>query len=102
MNRRSLLLGIGAALAAPAIVRAESLMKLWVPPRNIERLAHLTDIKLDIEDKIVWGPCVSAAYSDMLTGSYRFILNEIEQITGIDHMREVRSRIRGISLALLQ
>lgn len=32
MNRRSLLLGLGTALAAPAIVRAESLMKLWVPP----------------------------------------------------------------------
>lgn len=34
MNRRSLLLGIGAALAAPAIVRADSLMKLWVPPKR--------------------------------------------------------------------
>lgn len=37
MNRRSLILGLTGALAAPAIVRAESLMKitrlgeLWVP-----------------------------------------------------------------------
>lgn len=31
-NRRSFLLGLGTALAAPTIVRAESLMKLWVPP----------------------------------------------------------------------
>jgi hypothetical protein len=31
-SRRSFLLGLGTALAAPAIVRAESLMKLWVPP----------------------------------------------------------------------
>ncbi len=31
MNRRSLLLGLSAVLAAPAIVKAESLMKLWVP-----------------------------------------------------------------------
>lgn len=34
MNRRSLLLGLGGALAAPAVVRAESLMKLWVPPKR--------------------------------------------------------------------
>jgi hypothetical protein len=32
MERRGFLLGLGAALAAPAIVKAESLMKLWVPP----------------------------------------------------------------------
>lgn len=40
MNRRSLLLGIGSALAAPSIVRAESLMKLWVPSRRFAALAH--------------------------------------------------------------
>ncbi len=34
-NRRSFLIGIGSALAAPAIVRADSLMKLWVPKPNI-------------------------------------------------------------------
>lgn len=32
MQRRGFLLGLGTALAAPAVVRAESLMKLWVPP----------------------------------------------------------------------
>jgi hypothetical protein len=31
-SRRGFLLGLGTALAAPAVVRAESLMKLWVPP----------------------------------------------------------------------
>jgi hypothetical protein len=30
MNRRSLLLGLGAVLGAPAVVRAESLMKIAV------------------------------------------------------------------------
>lgn len=30
-SRRGFLFGIGAALAAPAIVRADTLMKLWVP-----------------------------------------------------------------------
>lgn len=37
MNRRSILIGIGAALATPAIVRAESLMKiakLQPPPQT--------------------------------------------------------------------
>lgn len=32
ITRRSMLLGLGAALAAPAIVKADNLMKLWVPP----------------------------------------------------------------------
>lgn len=31
MQRRGFLLGLGTALAAPAVVRASSLMKLWVP-----------------------------------------------------------------------
>lgn len=35
LTRRSLLLGLGATLAMPAVVRAESLMKLWVPPKKI-------------------------------------------------------------------
>lgn len=32
-NRRAFLFGAGAALAAPALVPASSLMKLWVPPK---------------------------------------------------------------------
>ena len=31
LSRRTFLLGAATALAAPAVVRAESLMKLWVP-----------------------------------------------------------------------
>jgi hypothetical protein len=34
MNRRRFLLGAGTLLAAPAIVRAESLMKIWTPPKD--------------------------------------------------------------------
>ncbi len=34
IQRRSFLLGLTGALAAPAVVRAESLMKLWVPPKR--------------------------------------------------------------------
>ncbi len=35
MNRRGFLTSCLALSAAPAIVRAESLMKLWVPPQGL-------------------------------------------------------------------
>ncbi len=34
-TRRSFIGGLVAAAAAPALVRSESLMKLWVPPQDI-------------------------------------------------------------------
>ena len=45
MKRRSFILGLAGALAAPAIVRTESLMKLWVPPNVDFRMpAFMTDV----------------------------------------------------------
>ena len=41
-NRRGFLGSIFAAAAAPAIVRAESLMKIYVPPQGI-----ITDVQLE-------------------------------------------------------
>jgi len=38
MDRRKFLQGAAALFAAPAIVRAESLMPIYVPPQNIETL----------------------------------------------------------------
>lgn len=35
ISRRGILFGLGATLAAPAIVRADSLMKLFVPKRYL-------------------------------------------------------------------
>lgn len=35
MNRRGFLGGLIGVVAAPAVVRAESLMKIWVPPSNV-------------------------------------------------------------------
>lgn len=35
MNRRGFLSGILAGTAAPAVVRSESLMRLWVPPQRV-------------------------------------------------------------------
>lgn len=41
MNRRSLILGAVALISAPAIVRAESLMKLYVPRKpTVEELVQ--------------------------------------------------------------
>ena len=35
MNRRSFLKGLGILGAAPAIVKAENIMKIWTPPKDI-------------------------------------------------------------------
>ena len=44
-NRRGFLTGFSTLLAAPAIVRAESLMKLWAPPNADFRMsAFMTDV----------------------------------------------------------
>lgn len=48
MNRRSLLLGLGGALAAPAIVRAETLMKLWVPKQELLTEESLLRVMLSL------------------------------------------------------
>lgn len=45
ITRRGLITGIAAALAAPAIVKADSLMKLWVPPEP--KIIIGTDISLN-------------------------------------------------------
>lgn len=57
MNRRSLLLGLGAALAAPAIVKAESLMKIAALREDIV----VEEIKYDLyfDQGIYGGPIVS-------------------------------------------
>ncbi len=61
MNRRSLILGAAALIAAPAIVHAESLMKLYVPRKpSIEELfaryqrARLVEFQA-FQDRIVFG-----------------------------------------------
>lgn len=49
-NRRSFLLGIGAALAAPAIVRAESLMKVAVLRETVPPLLLEAEVSLVTRD----------------------------------------------------
>lgn len=50
ISRRSFLKAMIATAAAPAIVRSESLMKLWVPSRNLilvqPRFAHIASLPI--------------------------------------------------------
>lgn len=46
MHRRSLLTGLVTALAAPAIVRAESIMPLWAPKRGVDGVGSLDPISV--------------------------------------------------------
>lgn len=48
MNRRNFLLGSAAIVAAPAIVRAESLMKIWVPPAEVLTVDRIRAIKAQL------------------------------------------------------
>lgn len=73
-SRRSFLLGLGAALAAPAVVRADSLMKLWVPPLPI-----------------VWGDGIhddAPGLNALLAGQRAIIKSEaVEVVNGAVFMR---------------
>ncbi len=53
-SRRAFLLGFGSALAAPAIVRVESIMPLWVPKPDFRPLYSGFEIipPLSLEDLI--------------------------------------------------
>jgi len=65
MDRRGFLAGIFATATAPAIVRAESLMKIWVP-----------------EQKIITGQEIMAKYHNMS-------LEEIVTATILAHKEEI-------------
>lgn len=61
MNRRSLILGIGATLAAPAIVRAESLMKIAAVRQTVPMTAVeivLRQAKTSIITDLMFPPLV--------------------------------------------
>lgn len=51
IGRRGFLLGMGAALAAPSIVKAEGLMKLWVPTKP--QLIQAFDLAVNVSDQTI-------------------------------------------------
>lgn len=58
LHRRAFLTGIATALAAPAVVRAENLMKLWVPPNidfNLSGTATGNRLKYELMERIGFG-----------------------------------------------
>lgn len=58
LTRRRLLTGLGAALAAPAVVRAEILMpvrSLWTPPVPLGAVSHwYTADSLSLTERGAW------------------------------------------------
>jgi hypothetical protein len=89
-NRRGFLGAMFAAAAAPAIVRAESLMKIYVPPQEI--------LLPTLEDAIYND--LTARYSHSLTKSCLLtrqqilnkLLPEMERIFGIEYDRYTEAR----------
>ena len=53
-TRRSLLLGLGAVLAAPAVVRAEALMpiKVWTPPPVLTMAQIETELRARLDERL--------------------------------------------------
>jgi hypothetical protein len=89
-DRRGFLGAMFAAAAAPAIVRAESLMKIYVPPQEI--------LLPTLEDAIYND--LTARYSHSLTKSCLLtrqqilnkLLPEMERIFGIEYNRYTENR----------
>lgn len=63
LNRRSFIAAVLGACAAPAIVRAASLMPIWTPPQEIA----LPDAEIEVVDK-AWLEALDGAR--MSGGSY--------------------------------
>ena len=87
-TRRGFLTGILALGAAPAIVRAESLMRLWVPPQELVTLDMLRQVKAELlanvghpADKFIfvdYGPydMTTILEAEML-GDHRIVIRSI-------------------------
>lgn len=69
-SRRSLLTGLGALIAAPAIVRATSIMK--VKPERVVRLADHYDPDLLINPPLIVNPAMSWSHDMVAYGNYVF------------------------------
>lgn len=89
--RRSFLLGIGAALAAPAVVRAESLMKLWVPkPRPLLLETALVQIRNDVLWKIA-----HPVFFVSVDGSFS-VLDDTYQVRTLETVDNLLAEIRAV------
>jgi hypothetical protein len=75
MNRREFLTGLLALGAAPAIVRAESLMKIWTPPQDI----ILPTLDITVPNMAAGESYVFSCYIKSATGEWNPV---IQKITG--------------------
>jgi len=96
MNRRSLILGGAALIAAPAVVRAESLMKIVVPkpalipwsevPLTVREL-RLRKIESDLIIKMLYMPAI-----ELPDGGYEIM----DSAPVLAQWREVRRQIEEL------
>jgi hypothetical protein len=82
-SRRGFLLGLTTALAAPAVVRAESLMKLWVPPAP----------------KLITAFDAAAAGSDISVGDWVMFVRESRKWARAFNGSKLRGLPEGIVVA---
>ncbi len=103
-SRRNFLIGLGAALAAPAIIRTPGLL---MPVRKVlalDRLAHLRAIEAKLMDDVVFGlgfmdkASAARAYNASID-QLRMVFTEIDRITGIDRMKAIRAQMGAFEIA---
>jgi hypothetical protein len=80
MNRRGFLNGILATAIAPAIVRSESLMKIWVPSQEIVVADNMAMMHArEIERALFFGTPTGPRYALVGPQMYRQIFGLLEQ-----------------------
>lgn len=82
MNRRGFLKGLGAIIAAPAVVKASSLMPIWMPPGAGKVMDGTTRI---IGDQIQTGMIISDKGTTVFSrDQINWLTSEIRKTVEID------------------
>lgn len=93
IGRRSFIAGILGAAAAPAVVRAESLMKIVVPRRKI-----LVPLEIGVIDRfrIIVSPAIESAFDEALRQS------AVSGSSGLSILLEADGRLSAKNMDLLE
>jgi hypothetical protein len=111
VGRRNFILGLGAALAAPAIIRTPGLLmpvssikltNLEIANTALDRLAQLRAIEDKLLDEVVFGPgfmdkAMAMRAHNWSVDRLRVVIAEIDSITGIDRMRALHTQMQPTS-----
>ncbi len=102
-SRRSFLIGLGSALAAPAVIRTAGLLMPVRKVISLDRLAHLRAVEAKLMDDIVYGPgfmdkaSAVRAYNSSIANLH-IVFAEIDRITGIDRMKALRAQMGNFEI----